>query len=68
MVHRLATKAVLVQYDPETQEPRVITYNNKALTDVERRYGQIERESLAIQYGCLSIYYLVIGNRNHIGV
>ena len=52
--------AMLVQYDPTTQVPRVITYNSRSLTDVERRYGQIERESLAIQYGCLrnEIYLL----------
>ena len=52
--------AMLVQYDPKTQEPRVITYNSRSLTDVEKRYGQIERESLAIQYGCLrnEIYLL----------
>ena len=52
--------AMLVQYDPKTQEPRVITYNSRSLTDVEKRCGQIERESLAIQYGCLrnEIYLL----------
>ena len=53
--------SMLVQYDPKTQEPRVITYNSRSLTDVEKRYGQIERESPpAIQYGCLrnEIYLL----------
>ena len=52
--------AMLVQYDFKTQAPRVVTYNSRSLTDVERRYGQIERESLAIQYGCLrnEIYLL----------
>ena len=51
---------MLVQYDPKTQEPQVITYNSRSLTDVEKRYRQIERESLAIQYGCLrnEIYLL----------
>ena len=52
--------AMLVQYNSTTQKPQVITYNSRSLTDVERRYGQIERESLAIQYGCLrnEIYLL----------
>ena len=58
MVHQLAWGLCL--FSPKTQEPRVITYNSRSLTDVEKRYGQIERESLAIQYGCLrnEIYLL----------
>ena len=52
--------AMLVQHDPKTQEPRVTTYNSRSLTDVEKRYGQIERESLAIQYGCLR-YKILLG-------
>ena len=52
--------AMLVQYDAKTQKPRVVTYASRSLTDVERRYSQIEREALAIQYGCLrnEIYLL----------
>ncbi len=52
--------ATLVQYDAKTQKLRVVTCASRSLTDVERRYGQIERESLAIQYGCLrnEIYLL----------
>ena len=36
------------------------TQASRSLIDVERRYGQIERESLAIQHGCLrnEIYLL----------
>ena len=56
----VGVSAMLVKYGPKTQKPRVVTYNSRSLTEVETQYGQIERESLAIQYGCLrnEIYLL----------
>lgn len=39
--------AMLVQYDSKTQQPLVITNNSRFLSNGERQYGQIERESMA---------------------
>ncbi|KAK3731913.1 hypothetical protein QZH41_016958, partial [Actinostola sp. cb2023] len=43
-----------------TQDGKVISYANKALSSVGRRYSQIEREALAIAWGChhFSMYQL----------
>ena len=45
--------AILAQHKPGEPGPRVVAYNSRTLTPVERRYGHIERGSLAIMYGCL---------------
>ena len=45
--------AILTQHKPGEPGPRVAAYNSRTLTPVEQRYGHIERESLAIMYGCL---------------
>ena len=54
--------AILVQYEKRNPVPRIVTYNSKALTDVERRYGQIEREGLAIQYSCMKNRLYLLGH------
>lgn len=38
--------AVLIQYD--TNGPRIISFGNKSLSDVEKRYCQTEKEALAL--------------------
>ena len=43
---------ILAQYENGKNVPRVVSYHSRALNAVERRYGHIERESLAIMYGC----------------
>ncbi len=40
---------------------KIITYASRALTDVEKRYGPIEREFLAIQYGCFRSEIYLLG-------
>ena len=54
--------AVLAQYKSGKTAPRVIAYNSRTLTSVERRYGQIEQESLAIQFGCLKNQLYLLGH------
>ena len=45
--------AILAQKDAHNSEPsRVVAYASRALTDVEQRYSQTEREALAIVWGC----------------
>lgn len=34
------------------QDDRLVAYGSRALTDCQRRYAQIEKELLAIVYGC----------------
>ena len=41
------------------QEGKIVNYASKALNDVEMRYTQIERESLAILYAIENLTYSV---------
>ena len=58
----VGVSALLAQYKSGETAPRVIAYNSRTLTPVERRYGQIERESLSIQYGCLKNQLYLLGH------
>ena len=40
--------AILIQKSPGQDDRRVVVYASRALSDVERRYSQTEREALAI--------------------
>ena len=40
---------------------RVIAYASRALTDVESRYSQIEREALAVTWRCLHFHLYIYG-------
>lgn len=43
------------------QEGRPVAYGSRALTDCQRRYAQIEKELLAIVYGCEKFHQYVYG-------
>ncbi|GFO01889.1 transposon ty3-g Gag-Pol polyprotein, partial [Plakobranchus ocellatus] len=45
-----------------TQEGRVICYASRALTDVESRYSQTEREMLAVVYGVEKFHVYLYGS------
>lgn len=52
--------AVLLQLDNQ-QHPRVISFASGSLSDVERRYSQTEKESLALVWGVERFYVYVTG-------
>ncbi|KAJ8336302.1 hypothetical protein SKAU_G00396450 [Synaphobranchus kaupii] len=43
------------------QDERPVAYGSRALTDCQRRYAQIEKELLAIVYGCEKFHQYVYG-------
>ena len=54
--------AVLVQENPRNSEDiRIIAFASRSLSDVERRYSQIEKECLAIVYGCKMFHIYLYG-------
>ena len=55
--------AIMTQKEPNIEGPgRVIAYASRALTDVERRYCQTEREPLAIVWSCEQFHLYFYGN------
>lgn len=56
----VALGAVLIQFDDQ-QIPRVISFASKSLSDVERRYSQTEKESLALVWGVERFYFYLAG-------
>ena len=46
----------------QTQSGKVISYASKALSSVERRYSQIDREALAITWGCHYFRMYLLGS------
>ena len=54
--------AILSQRIKETDHYRVVAYASRALTAVERRYSQTEREALAIVWlwSTIICFYLVL--------
>ena len=54
--------AILVQYEKDSAIPRIVACNSKSLTPVEMRYGQIEREALAIHFSCFKYRIYLLGH------
>ena len=51
--------AILIQYHDGS--PRVVCYASRALTDVETRYMQTEKEALAIVWACERLHHYIFG-------
>lgn len=56
----VALGAVLIQFE-DTQTPRVIAFASKSLTEVEKRYSQTEKESLALVWAVERFYFYLAG-------
>ena len=54
--------AILMQNTPGKEDRRVVAYSSRALTDVERRYSQTEREALAIVWAVERLHLYLYGS------
>ena len=50
---------MLVQFQDDSE--KVIAYSSRSLTETEKRYSQIERECLAIYFGCFRFQMYITG-------
>ena len=61
--------AVLAQKDPKDPTKRkIILYASRALTEVEKRYSQVEREALAVVWACERLKMYFIGKKFELNV
>ena len=54
--------AILMQKSPGQDDRRVVAYASRALSDVERRYSQTEREALAIVWAVERLHVYLYGS------
>lgn len=56
--------AVFMQYDPMDHDKKmnVVWYISHSLSDVERRYSQVEKEALAVVWACEKLHLYLIGS------
>ena len=52
--------ATLRQVHPDTSEVKILHYASRTLKDAKIRYGQVEREALAIHFGCLKYQMYIL--------
>ncbi len=52
--------AILSQFDKDGNE-RIFAYASRALTQVEQKYSQTEKEALAVVYGCEKFHIYLVG-------
>ena len=55
--------AILCQIQADGSS-RPVAYASRSLSDVERRYSQIEREALGVKFGCLKFDHYLSGDPN----
>ena len=57
----LGISATLVQRSPNEEHWRVVQYASRAPSDAERRYSQIELETLAADFACRKFHVFLYG-------
>ena len=55
--------SILLQRTPKSNNLKVISYSSRALTEVEQRYSQIERECLSIVHACERNRLYLLGSK-----
>lgn len=56
--------AVLAQINPiDKKERNIICFHSRLLTEVERRYSQVEKEALAVVWACERLRLYLIGHK-----
>ena len=58
----LDLSAILMQNTPGIKDQWVVAYASRALTDVERRYSQTEREALAVVWAIEKLHLYLFGS------
>ena len=58
-----ALEAVLLQEQPDSPEYRPVAFGSRSLTETEMKYGHIEKEALAIVFGCEPFHLYLYGKR-----
>ena len=58
--------AILTQKKTIDENPKIIAFASRSLTDVERRYSQTEKEGLAIVWRCEHFNLYLSGHRFHL--
>ena len=57
----VGVSAILRQYDSKPEDGYVVAYASRALSSVEQRYPQTDREGLAVVWGCEHFHLYIYG-------